>query len=183
MIEDIKCTCADWQTYHTSLVKQLSEMPPRFCPWCGQRLATTSSQRNEVLLEKYRKRIEESFFATDDWGMPDLPNMLVAARPVTDYRQLTDDILGTLDLMLAFVEMGTRFTAQYGDIDEPFYDGLELMLDDFRMLLLANPHVYDKGDLSLRLPRLEKDAGWMGWGYGDYVTDQVSKIMRHFGDV
>jgi hypothetical protein len=182
MIKGIKCTCANWQTYRTSLAPLLAEMPLRFCPWCGQRLAS-GSQRDEVLLEKYRKRIEDHFFSTDDWGMPDLPNILVAARPVTDYRQLTDDILGTLDLMFAFVEMGTRFTAQYGDIDEPFYEGLELMLDDFRVLLLANPHMYEKGDLSLRLPRLARDAGVMGWGYGDYVTEQVSQIMHHFGDV
>ena len=134
-------------------------------------------------MQKYRQRIVENFLTTDDWGMSDLPNMLLAARPVADYRQLTGEILGTLDLMLAFVETGTRFTAQYGDIDEPFYEGLELMLDDFRDLLLANPHLYEEGDLSLRLPRLARDAGWMGWGYGDYVTEQVSGIMRHFGDV
>jgi hypothetical protein len=85
--------------------------------------------------------------------------------------------------MLAFVETGTRFTAEYGDIDEPFYEGLELMLDDFRDLLLANPHLYEEGDLSLRLPRLVRNAGWMGWGYGDYVTEQVSEIMHHFGDI
>ncbi|MBK8128944.1 MAG: hypothetical protein IPK53_08355 [bacterium] len=78
--------------------------------------------------------------------------------------------------MLAFYRDGTRFTAQYGDIDEPFYEGLELMLDDFRVLLLANPHMYEKGDLSLRLPRLARDAGVMGWGYGDYVTEQASQI-------
>ena len=140
-------------------------------------------QRYEVLLDKYRQLIEESFFKTDNWGMPDLPNMLVLARPVSDYRQLTGDALGTLELMLTVVETGTRFTDQYGDIDEPFYEGLELMLDDFRDLLLANPHLYEAGDLSLRLPRLAQAAGWMGWGYGDYVTEQVSKIMHHFGDV
>jgi hypothetical protein len=60
--------------------------------------------------------------------------------------------MGTLDLMLTFVEMGTQFTAQYGDIDEPFYEGLELMLDDFRDLLLDHPHLYEEGDFSLRLP-------------------------------
>ena len=115
--------------------------------------------------------------------MPNFPNMLIVACPVTNYRQLTGDVLGTMDLMLTFVEMGTRFTDQYGDIDEPFYEGLELMLADFRDLLLANPYLYEEGDLSLQLPPLVRDAGEMGWGYGDYVTEQVSKIMRHFGDV
>ena len=88
-----------------------------------------------------------------------------------------------LDLMLTFVENGTRFSDKYGDIDEPFYESLELMLDDFRNLLLDNPNLYETGDFSLRLPRLLNMASWMGWGYGDYVTEQVSKIMQHFGDV
>jgi len=182
MTENITCPCADWQTHRMALAELLSEAPFRYCPWCGQQLAA-ESQRDESLLAKYRQRIVENFFTTDTWGMPDLPNMLLAARPVADYRQLTGDALGTLDLMLTFVEAGTRFTTQYGDIDEPFYEGLELMLDDFRDLLLANPHLYEEGDLSLRLPRLARDAGWIGWGYGDYVTEQVSGIMRHFGDV
>jgi hypothetical protein len=176
------CTCIDWQAHSTALTPLLQKQPFRYCPWCGQRLATEGA-RDEKLLEKYRQRIEEDFFTTDDWGMPDSPNMLVAARPISDYRQLTGDIFGTLDLMLTFVEMGTRFTNQYGDIDEPFYEGLEVMLDDFRDLLLANPHLYEEGDLARRLDRLARDAGPLAWGYGDYVTDQIAKIQRHFGDV
>lgn len=182
MTEGITCTCADWQIHRMSMAAMLSEAPFRFCPWCGQGLIT-ESRRDHALLEKYRQCIQENFSTVDDYGMPDLPNMLIIARPVADYQQLTGDDLGTLDLMLTFVEMGTQFTAQYGDIDEPFYQALELMLDDFRDLLLDHPHLYEEGDFSLRLPRLARNAAWMGWGYGDYVTEQVSKIMYHFGDV
>lgn len=182
MTKDMMCSCAMWQTHRRSLTSVLSEVPFHYCPWCGQPLAN-DGRRDEALLDNYRQRIEEDFFRTDDCGMPDLPNMLVIARPVSDYRQLTGDVQGTLDLMLSFVETGTRFSDQYGDIDEPFYESLELMLNDFRDLLLANPNLYETGDLSLRLPRLVRMASWMGWGYGDYVTEQVSKIMQHFGDV
>ena len=85
--------------------------------------------------------------------------------------------------MLTFVEMGTRFTNEFGDIDEPFYEGLELMLDDFRELLLAHPDLYEEANLAQRLADLSKNAGWLGWGYGDYVTEQVAEIQQHFGDV
>ena len=158
-------------------------MPFRFCPWCGQTLAGVTGQRDVALLEKYRHRVEENFFSEDEWGMPQTPNMLVAARPADDYRQATGDILGTLDLMLAFVETGTRFTREFGDIDEPFYEGLELMFDDFRELLLVHPDLYEEADLAQRLQDLSMVAGWLGWGYGDYVTEQVAKIQQHFGDV
>jgi hypothetical protein len=85
--------------------------------------------------------------------------------------------------MLTFVEAGTRFTNQYGDIDEPFYEGLELMLDDFRDLLLANPGFYHEGDLALRLADLQQNSRWLGWGYGDYVNEQVNKIRQQMGDL
>ena len=191
------CTCSGWTENipHLRSLLQLGKTdgqetqaetswaPFRFCPWCGQPLPGVTGRRDEALLAKYRRRIEEDFFAKDDWGMPQTPNMLVIARSVTDYRQETGDILGTLELMLTFVEMGTRFTSEFGDIDEPFYEGLELMLDDFRELLFAHPDLYEEADLAQRLADLAGDAGWLGWGYGDYVTEQVAEIQQHFGDV
>lgn len=157
--------------------------PFRFCPWCGYSLTEITAHRDEALLEKYRHRIQENFFNNDDWGISQTPNMLVAARPCEDYRRATDDILGTLDLMLTFVETGTSFTNQFGDMDEPFYEGLELMLNDFRELLLDHPKMYEDANLAQRLSQLLKDAGWLGWGYGDYVREQVGKIQKYFGDV
>ena len=194
---DHSCTCSDWAANMPQLRNLLALgiahsqhdregslwVPFRFCPWCGQRLDRATSQRDETLLENHRKRIEEAFFAGDEWGMPQTPNMLVASRLITGYRQATGDLLGTLDLMLAFVEAGTRFTDEFGDIDEPFYEGLELMLADFQELLLAYPDLYKEGDLPQRLTDLMEDAGWMGWGYGDYVTETVTEIQQHFGEV
>ena len=194
---DQSCTCAEWavnmsqlrslwgmgiahsQDYHAGTLW----VPFRFCPWCGQRLTGDMSQQDETLLENYRQGIKEAFFAEDKWGMPQTPNMLVASRLITGYRQTTGDIQGTLDLMLTFVETGTRFTNEFGDIDEPFYEGLELMLDDFRELLLAHPALYAEADLAQRLAKLVQNAGRLGWGYGDYVTEQVTEIQQHFGDV
>ncbi len=190
---DRGCTCSDWAANMPQL-RNLLELgithgqdyagtPFRFCPWCGQALTSITGQRDDRLLENYRQRIEDAFFAGDEWGMPQTPNMLVTARLITGYRQATSDILGTLDLMLTFVETGTRFTQEFGDIDEPFYEGLELMLADFRDLLLAHPDLYAKAGLAQRLVKLQRDAGWLGWGYGDYVTEQVAEIQQQFGDV
>jgi hypothetical protein len=194
---DQSCTCSDWAANMPHLRNLLAPgsahgqhdeagvrwVPFRFCPWCGQRLDPVPSQRDETPLENHRQGIGDAFFAGDEWGRPQTPNMLVASRLITGYRQATGDLLGTLDLMLAFVEAGTRFTSEFGDINEPFYAGLELMLADFRELLLAHPGLYEEGDLPQRLADLAADAGWMGWGYGDYVSETVTEIQQHFGDV
>ena len=139
-------------------------------------------RQDKELLEKSRKQVIRAIYA-DTKGIPHMPRFGESRKAIRTYQKATGDVAGTLDLMLLHVERGTQFTNDFGDIDEPFYEGLELMLDDFRDLLLANPHLYKAGDLSLRLPCLAQAAGWMGWGYGDYVTEQVSKIMQHFGDV
>lgn len=193
---DQSCTCAEWAVNMSQLRRLLGVgiahsqddqagtlwVLFRFCPWCGQRLTGVTSRRDETLLANYRHGIQDAFFAEDAWGMPQTPNILVASRFITGYRQTTGDILGTLDLMLTFVETGTRFTNEFGDIDEPFYEGLELMLADFRELLLAYPDLYAEADLAQRLAKLVRNAGRLGWGYGDYVTEQVAEIQQHFGD-
>ena len=173
----LACTCSDWQKQSQSF----NTTSFHFCPWCGQTLV--NGQPDEALLEKYSQRIKEDFQATDSWGTPDMTNMLVAARSVTNYRQTTGDLAGTLDLMLTFLEMGTWFTNEYGDIDEPYYEGLELMLDDFCELLLANPPLYETHNLSRRLTKLLRAGGDLGWGYGDYLSEQIGKVQRKFGDV
>ena len=106
-------------------------VPFRFCPWCGQNVDGITDMRDTFLLKKCQDRIESSFFSEDHRGVPQMPNMLLAAYPVSDYRQRTGDILGTLELMSTFAETGTRFTSEFGDIDEPFYGGLERMLAKF----------------------------------------------------
>jgi len=91
---------------------------------------------------------------------------------VIDYRQTTGDLAGTVDLMLTFLEIGTWFTNEYGDIDEPYYEGLELMLDDFCELLLANPPLYEEHILAWRLTKLLRAGDDIGWGYGDYLSEK-----------
>lgn len=187
------CACIDWQEnirYLDSVLllgwthgREYKGAPFRFCPWCSQRLPGAAGQRNAALWEKARQQIEDSFFATDVWGTPQTPNMLVAARPIADYRQTTGDILGVLELMLTFVAAGTRFTNEYGDIDEPFYEGLEQMLADFRDVLFANPQCYEEGELAQRVISLGREAGGLGWGYGDFVTEVVGEIQQRFGDI
>jgi hypothetical protein len=189
----IACTCRDWQEnidYLNAMLllkwthggKGYEGKPFVYCPWCGTRIAT-AGQPDTELLANCRRQIEESFFSSGKWGQPELPNMLLAARPISQYRQQTGDLLGTLDLMLLFVETGTRFTLEYGDIDEPFYEGLEMMLEEFAELMLANPAFYEEADLALRLTKLSRDVAWIGWGYGDFVRDQVERVQETFGDI
>ena len=81
----------------------------------------------DAILNKYRKRIVDQFFPGRGDGKPDLRS---ARRTIRDYRKATSDLVGTVDLMLTYVESGTEFTNQFGDISESFYNSLESVLDE-----------------------------------------------------
>ena len=77
----------------------------------------------DAILDKYRKHIVEQFLPKRGDGKLDLRS---ARRAIRDYRKATSDLAGTVDLMLTYVESGTEFTNQFGDISESFYDSLEM---------------------------------------------------------
>ena len=80
-----------------------------------------------AILDKYRKRVVEQFLPKRGFGKLDLR---AARRTIRDYRKATSDLAGTVDLMLTYVESGTDFTNQFGDINESFYNSLESVLDE-----------------------------------------------------
>lgn len=66
------------------------------------------------------------------------------------------------------VEMGVRFTLDYGDIDAPFYYSMESMYDS------AAKFTIDNNITREYLPRFEKflsDANSLGWGFYDSLDE------------
>jgi len=142
-------------------------------------VARLLSVRTDEMLETYRKRIVHEFFPPRGFGDPKLQ---VARRAVSDYRKATGNMIGTLDLMLTYVETGTRFTNTYGDFWEGFYRSMESMLDAIAKLLDKEPQLYSEVETAMRLQKLKGKVSHIGWGYGDYVTDAIDKIQAYFGD-
>lgn len=94
--------------------------------------------RVEAVLADYKQEIIYFFFG--ERGISnDLPRLRDARRLIRDYRKATKDTLGTLDLMLHFVETGTEFTNTYGDINEQFYNSLKSVLYNFCEDIFKSP--------------------------------------------
>ncbi len=130
----------------------------------------------EQALAPYLKRIEAAFYSKR--GLPANRLDLKDARSaIREYQRATSDPAGTLELMLAHVETGTKFTCDFGDINEAFYDSLCSTLHELKTLLISEegrplyPQVRD------RLAALARQAGGIGWGYGDYVGDVVADLQ------
>jgi len=87
---------------------------------------------DDKLLEKYRRKIAEQFFPARGFGKLKLGE---ARKAIRDYRKATGNIAGTAELLMSYVENGTCFTREYGDIDERFYNSIESALAELATLL------------------------------------------------
>ena len=130
-------------------------------------------------LEKYRHKITEQFFPRYGNGIGKL-KLGEARKAIRDYRKATGNLQGTLELMLTYVETGTRFTCEYGDIDEPFYNSLDSVLADLARLLIDEaPELYPQ--FEERLQQLDYEASNIGWGYCDSVREQIQMLENTLG--
>ena len=167
----IRQQIADWpKPALLELVKDLHDASPENRDFLRARFDAENS--GGEALEKYRRKIIEQFFPLRGEGKLKLAE---ARKAIRDYRKATGNVAGTIDLMLTYVENGTEFTQQFGDINEPYYNSLESALNELAGLLRGEgreiyPHCRN------RLARVEQLASHIGWGYGDYVREQVAML-------
>lgn len=129
------------------------------------------------ILEKYRGKIVEQFYPTRGEAKLKLGE---ARKAINDYRKATGNVSGTAELLMTYVEQGTEFTHEYGDIDERFYISIESALDELAVLLLKEARgMYPR--LSERLSRVDQLSGDIGWGFHDYIRDVVWQLEEELG--
>ena len=71
-------------------------------------------------------------------------------------------------MMLFYVEQGVKFTNEYGDIEEAFYNSMESMFDKAVKLMGQN----DLKDLfQKRCQKVVDDTSGIGWGFHDTLSE------------
>jgi hypothetical protein len=123
------------------------------------------------LLRPFKEQIEANI-CPDPMASDEEFSIAKARKAISEYRKAADDPVGTLDLMIYFVECGTRCTLEYGDMWEEYYDSLESMFTKAVKALRK----MDAKTIRAFLPRLEKlvrDTEGMGWGYHDGLADAM----------
>lgn len=130
-----------------------------------------------AVLERYRRKIVEQFFPARGEGKLKLGE---ARKAIRDYRRATRNVPGTAELLMTYVENGTRFTHEYGDIDERFYSSVESALDELAALLRGEAReIFPR--FSGRLAEVERMSDGIGWGFHDFVADVVGRLEEDLG--
>ncbi len=150
----------------TKLVLDLCDVSEENRTFVEARLGATADP-----LSPYKQRIDEALY-------PDVfsrkPIRIAAARKaITEYRRAAGDSGGLLELMIYYVERGTAFTADYGDIDEGFYSSIESMYDRF-LTALEKGDAATKASFRRRAEAVVERAHGIGWGFHDYLADRFA---------
>ncbi|MFM9963054.1 MAG: hypothetical protein ACKV2Q_17745 [Planctomycetaceae bacterium] len=173
---ELRKTLAKWEPPElVNLVKELYDAAPANRDFLHARLVANAD--DESVLEPYRERITTQFYPKRGYGKL---NLAEARRAIRDYYKATGNVGGTIELMLTFVEDGTAFTREYGDINAAFYGSLESVLREMVTLLCEEgAELYPR--FRDRLDQLAEIAIHIGWGYGDCVSDQVGYLEDELG--
>lgn len=115
-------------------------------------------------LASYKKTIRESMYPN---VYRDKPIQISKAKDaIRRYSKAVGDPLGEAELITFFVECGNSFTVEYGDIDEDFYNALNLMYKRAIERVLSLP-TEQRDEFRDRLEEIMTSSGNIGWGYHD----------------
>jgi len=117
------------------------------------------------LFERANDEIENEFFPINGFGKMRLAK---AKKAISEYKKLTGDTVGTLDLMLCYVENGTAFTNTYGDIDERFYASMESVYEKVVKACEKDESLFLK--FQARLYSIVEETDGIGWGFHDHLS-------------
>jgi hypothetical protein len=149
----------------------------------GDRMLINSKYLGEGLkkkrgkaLENYRKIIKEEFLPENAGKM----RISIAERAISDYSNAFGDIVGTVDLMLTYVEEGIQFAQIFGVISDEFFDSVEGMLDRLCELLKTEEGQKYYPLFRERLLKASRDSEGIGWGFEEAIYTIVEDIEEFF---
>jgi hypothetical protein len=129
-------------------------------------------------LEKYKQIIEYEFFPKSIHAEPPC-RISVAKRAIADYKKLSCSDTNLADIMLFYVECGVKFTNDYGDIDERFYNSMASVYVNVCQFI-------DKNNLKSKFqPRalaIVADTSNCDWGFHEYLRDSYDDFFSDFDD-
>ncbi len=151
------------------LLRDLYALCPEVQDFLHARLQTSAAH-----VKPYKKTIQESL-SPDVIHGEDL-DLARGRKAISDYKKATNDPIGTLDLMVYYVECGTQFAVEYGYGDEEFFERLDAMFTQVVKTLQKS----DENTVARFLPRLAtvvRQAEGIGWGYYDAIADTLEEAF------
>jgi len=119
-------------------------------------------------LASYKKTIDECMYPDIYKNKP--IQISKAKNAISSYSKAMGDPLGEIELMVFLVECGSNFAADFGDMNEGFYDALNRMYHQAIKKVVGLPRE-DQQKFKERLKAIMTSSSDIGWGYHDMLCD------------
>jgi len=130
-----------------------------------------SIKRDKELIQKYVS-------PSEPWKKSQQVNLKEARKIISNYKKASNDTLGVIELMVHYVECGTGFSREFGDIGESYYSSMESMFDS--ALELMKKHSNNEVDNFIyRMKSIIQEARHSGYGYSDALSDMLKDAYPH----
>ena len=130
--------------------------------------------RDEKVIFKYKALIKKHLAPNPPWRDSQRISLKDAKKTLSDYKKATGDKIGLIDLMIYYVECGTDFLCEYGDMYENYYISLESVFDS-ALKFMKQYEDHEIEDFIYRLQEVVRKAGHMGCGYYDAISDMMKE--------
>lgn len=129
-----------------------------------------------ALLANAKKQLYDIFFSKASLSLRN------AKAVLSGFKKTAKNKEDYFDFELYYVELGTAYTNEYGDVNEAFYSNLISAFTDF----CNNVKQYCQADflhsVRSRLERLYNEACGIGWGYGDEIGEEYYDLINFYGE-
>jgi hypothetical protein len=156
-----------------NLIRDLYNLQPEVRDFINARFVVSKAN-----LKPYQKTIQEALYPDVIHG-EDL-DLERGRKAINDYQKATKDIMGTLVLMIDYVECGTSFATTYSYGDEEFFESQDEMFTQVVKTLQQS----DQKTIDKFLPRLRTivhEAEGIGWGYYDAISETLEMAFPDAG--
>ncbi len=150
-----------------SLVVEVAALRKENLEWLSLKLQGTNG--DEAAIAYFKGKIRTCIFNNST------PNLREARKFISNFKKISKDDKLIIDLMLFYVETGTKLGEEYGDLYGAFYTSMENMFHEVIELLNKPRNTSLKEQFMTELNWIMKHAT-EGWGYKDTIEEYIGEL-------
>lgn len=150
-----------------SLLLNVADLRKENLEWLHLKLQGTNGA--EAAIAYFKGKVRACIFNDS------MPNLKGARRFISNFKKISKDDKLIIELMLFYVETGTKLDEEYGDLYGAFYTSMENMFHEVIELLNEPRNTSLKEQFRAQLNWIMEHAA-EGWGYKDTIEEYIGEL-------
>ncbi|MCL2063801.1 MAG: DUF6155 family protein [Candidatus Cloacimonetes bacterium] len=145
----------------------------KVCPQAKDFLTIKFSSQDNIkkVFEEYKKTLLNSFYPDNEYGEL---NLRQAKKTISDFTKISTDKVMIIDIMLFFVELCVKVTADYLELDREIFISTETMFQN--VVLMINESEQEIFEQFSNRLKWVIDKAVEGWGFQDTLLEIYNDI-------